>query len=337
MKLKSFQLEKMLGSLKGVLIYGTDTGAITQAAQTVLKKLGVEKDAFAVIKMDMDRLSAEPTAFADELNAIGLFSSSRVIYFKNPTDLFLKEAEQFIDSYEGNTFVLMTSDSLNTKSKLVKAFDAAGNVGAIGCYPATGTDIRSLIQTTLTKGQITITPEAMSLLSSYLETDRGIVISELEKLCLYMGDKKQVTAEDVVMAVGNGLEVGMDDLIYAVFGGQHARMQQVFDLMLSEGIQGVQIMRAFILKMNTLLLIFSKIRNGDSPEAAIKSTSPFIPFKYKAVWRSVVMRWNEKAAKDGLALLLDAERNCKTGLPAEVICNRALTVLTNAGRKLLKA
>ena len=157
MKLKSFQLEKMLGSLKGVLIYGTDTGAITQAAQTVLKKLGVEKDAFAVIKMDMDRLSAEPTAFADELNAIGLFSSSRVIYFKNPTDLFLKEAEQFIDSYEGNTFVLMTSDSLNTKSKLVKAFDAAGNVGAIGCYPATGTDIRSLIQTTLTMQPVILT------------------------------------------------------------------------------------------------------------------------------------------------------------------------------------
>ena len=336
MKLKNFQLEKSLSSLKGILIYGTDTGAIAQTAQTVLKKLGVLGDAYAVIKMDTDTLKETPTAFADELNAIGLFSSSRVIWFKNPTDTFIKEAEDFIDTYNGNTFVLMTSDSLNTKSKLVKAFDSGVNVGSLGCYPLNIADVRSVVQSTLSDAKMSISPDALSLLCSYLETDRGIIAGELEKLILYMGDKTTVSAQDITNAVGNGSSVGMDDLIYAVFGGKHLEVQRIFELMLAEGNQVVQITRAFILKVNTLLVILSKIRQGATPESAIKSTPPFIPFKYEGIWRSVVARWSEKDAKKALSLLLEAERDCKTGLPAEVICNRVLTSLTNAGKKLIR-
>lgn len=336
MKLKSFQLEKTLSSLKGILIYGTDTGAVAQSAQTVLKKLGVLGDEFAIIKIDSDTLKETPTAFADELNAIGLFSSSRVIWFKNPTDTFIKEAEEFIDTYNGNTFVLMTSDSLNTKSKLVKAFDNAPTVGSLGCYPLNATDIRSLVQSTLSEAHLTISPDALSLLCSYLETDRGIISGELEKLILYMGDNVAISVQDITNAVGNGSSVTIDDLIYAVFGGKHVQVQHIFELLLAEGIQAVQITRSFILKVNTLLLILSKIKQGNTPEMAIKSTPPFIPFKYESIWRSVVTRWSEKDAKKALSLLLEAERDCKTGLPAEVICNRALTSLTNAGKKLLR-
>lgn len=336
MKLKNFQLEKTLSSLKGILIYGTDTGAVSQTAQTVLKKLGVFGDDFAVVKMDSDTLKETPTAFADELNAIGLFSSSRVLWFKNPTDSFVKEAEDFIDTYNGDTFVLMTSDSLNTKSKLVKAFDGGANVGSLGCYPLNAGDIRTLVQTTLSEARLTISSDALSLLCSYLETDRGIITGELEKLILYMGDKTIVSAQDIINAVGNGSSVSMDDLIYAVFGGKHLEVQRIFELMLAEGNQVVQITRAFILKINTLLVVLSKIRQGATPESAIKSTPPFIPFKYEGVWRSVVTRWSEKDAKKVLSLLLEAERDCKTGLPAEVICNRALTSLTNTGKKLIR-
>ena len=41
--------------------------------------------------------------------------------------------------------------------------------------------------------------------------------------------------------------------------------------------------------------------------------------------------------RDALALLLQAERDCKSGLPAEVILNRTLTSLTAAGRKFMNA
>lgn len=341
MKLKSPQIKTLASKIqkefKGFLIYGPDTGAVKETAQAVIDLLNPPKDPYAVVSITSDRLKETPTLFWDEVNAISMFGGRRIIWFKNPTDAFTAEWETFLKTAQSDTFVVMTSDTLNTKSKLVKACDDADWAGCVACYPETEQDTKQTILSTLSAAGYLIDPDALALFASYLGADKAVTRSEINKLMIYLGAQKQVHVSDIQANIGNGASVTIDDLIYAAFSGNHSQVQRVYAILLQEGSQPVMMVRSLINKADQLMIVLSKMKRGEPVDAAIKGTYPFIPFQYAPTWKKIVMGWNEAAAADALALLLQAERDCKSGLPAEVILNRTLTSLTAAGRKFMNA
>lgn len=336
MKLKAGQIKSLASQIsknyKGFLIYGTDVGTIQETARNILRLLGAQ---VSVTDITADRLKETPTLFWDEVTAISMFGDRHVIRFKNPSDTFAKEIDAFLTQDTGDTFVLMTADNLNTKSALVKACDAAEAIGCIGCYPQEEQDIRQTIQQILSENGYLIAPDALAFLSTSLGSDKGVTLSEIDKLMLYMGTEKQVTLAHAEASIGNGSAVSIDDLIMSALSGKPASVQKNYQLLLQEGTQPVAITRSFISKLNQLILVLSKIKKGEAVDSAIRATPPFIPFKYNNLWKKIVLSWPENSAYEALFIMLDAEKNCKTGLPAELICNRALTSLTQAGKKFL--
>ncbi len=341
MKLKSPQIKTQSSVIqkdfKGFLVYGPDTGAVKETAQAVIDLINKDKDPYAVVVITSDKLKETPTLFWDEVNAISMFGGRRVVWFKNPTDAFVGEWENFLKNSTTDTFVVMTSDSLNTKSKLVKSADESGVAGCVACYPETEQDTRQTILSTLSAAGYLIEPDALALFASYLGADKAVTRSEIDKLMIYLGTQKQVKVADIQANISNGAAVTVDDLMYAAFSGNHAQAQRVYDLLLQEGTQPIMMVRSLINKADQLMIVLSKMKHGENVDVAIKGTYPFIPFQYANVWKKIVMGWNETAAAEALTLLLQAEKDCKSGLPAEIVFNRALTSLTSAGRKFISA
>lgn len=338
MKVKAGQLKALApeisSSFKAFLIYGTDVGAIDETAARIQKMLS-DKKPLAVTELTVERLRETPTLFWDEVGALSMFGDRHLIRMKNPTDTFAKELETYLSSDTGDVFVLITADNLNTKSALVKLCDSAVGVGALGCYPQEESDIRTTISGILSENGFVIAPEALTFLSQNLGADKGITLSEIDKLMLYMGDEKQVSLADAEAVIGNGSAVSMDDLMMHVLSGQASLAQKDFDLLQQEGVAAAQITRAFVLKINQLLLVLSKMKKGEPVDTAIRGTPPFIPFKYSSLWKRIVLSWPESYTMDALNIMLTAEKETKIGLPADLICNRALTSLTAAGKKFL--
>lgn len=338
MKIKAGQLKALASDLtssfKAFLIYGTDTGAIDEAAGRIQKMLADQKP-LAVTDLTVDRLRETPTLFWDEVGALSMFGDRRLIRFKNPSDTFVKEMEAYLNADTGDAFVLMTADNLNTKSALVKLADGADRMGSLGCYPQEENDVRATIAGILSENGFIVAPEALVYLAQNLGADKGITLSEIQKLMLFMGDEKQVTLAHAEAAVGNGSAVSVDDLIMHVLSGQAGPAQRDFELLLQEGTASAQLTRAFVMKLNQLLIVLSKMKKGEPVDTAIRGTPPFIPFKYGALWKRIVLSWPESYAMEALDLMLTAEKNVKSGLPADLVCNRALTGLTAAGKKFL--
>ncbi len=341
MKLKPSQIKSFTPQIqkdfKGCLVFGTDVGAIKETAQSIIQIINTDKNPYAVVELSMDKLKEIPTAFWDEVNAISMFGGRRIIWFKNPSDTFASEWENFLKNDKGNTFVVLMSDSLNTKSKLVKICDEAKLAGSIACYPETEQDIKQTLLSSLSEEGYLIDADALALFASYLGADKAITRSEVNKLKTYLGNQKQIRLADIQACIGNGSSVVMDDMIYAALSGNHSQVQRVFNILLQEGTQPIMMIRSLMSKIDQLMIVLSKIKQGEQIDSAIKGTYPFIPFQYASLWKKIVMAWNENAVADALELLLQAEKDCKSGLPPEIILNRALTSLTAAGRRFVNA
>ena len=64
---------------------------------------------------------------------------------------------------------------------------------------------------------------------------------------------------------------------------------------------------------------------GTSPDEALRMLRPPIFFKHQPRFLGAISRWSPRRAASALALLLDAERNCKrTGYPDQTICSETL-------------
>ena len=71
-------------SYKAFLVYGQDTGLISERAQVLSKKLNTDIDNdLNLIKLDYSEIVSDPGRLSDEVNAIALFGGSRLIWIKN--------------------------------------------------------------------------------------------------------------------------------------------------------------------------------------------------------------------------------------------------------------
>ena len=79
-------------------------------------------------------------------------------------------------------------------------------------------------------------PDATSspALADILPPDRLAMRSELEKLALYVGKGNTVTMEDVHAAVQDAGAAELDDLVFAVGGGEAKRAAQLIDRLFAE-------------------------------------------------------------------------------------------------------
>lgn len=316
------------------LLYGTDTGEVSDIKQKIISTIQKNQD-IEIINLNNDIIKNNPSAFWDEVGAISMFSATRIVVYKNPSDTFLQTCDDFLKKEIPNVYLIITSDTFSTKSALVKYLDGEKNALSIGCYQQEGKDVMQTIISTLSSKGYQILPDAAQHMTSLLGIDKGVTLSEIEKLITYMGpDNKKITLQDVENCAINAVSTPMDDLVIAVLAGNSSFFQKKWTLLMQEGISTVAITRSFINRINNLITSIQKVNQRTPIDTILKTTQPFIPYKYKEIWTSIITTWSKKNAFEALSLILDAERDCKTGLPAELICNRALTTLCGAARKI---
>lgn len=329
MKIKPFQIKKVFSpscSLWGGIFYGPDTGAVFRSIQEIIKILQIQPN--DIVSLTTDLMKETPFLFFDEINAMSLFGGRRLVWVKNPQDSFVKDLESYSSQQKSNSFLIISSSSINTKSSLVRLCDSLENFISVGFYPENRQELKQTILNTLSQNAFVIQSSAVELLTSYLGADKGSTLSELEKLMLYMGEKRQIEEKDVWTCVGNGSVATIDDLMYSCLNGQHFLVQKNLSFLLQEGNDPITLIRSMIFKLEQLLITVSQKGEGSNS----KDVS-FIPFKYLQMWKNIISFWDCAAASEALAFMLQAERDCKTTLPSEVICNRVFTSLTAVGKK----
>ena len=187
--------------IRCVVLFGTNEGMIADLAQkfalTVCSDLN---DAFCVGTLETEAVEKDAGLLFGEYNAVSLMGGRRVVFLKNANNNLTKIIKQLFEQSTSDAMLIITSNTLNTKSSLVTYLKDEAFAAVIGCYDDREENITSAVRSFFIGQNITISPDAMQLLCRRLSADRKASMGELEKLQTYIGNRKNVTLDDVFKA-----------------------------------------------------------------------------------------------------------------------------------------
>ena len=229
---------------------------------------------------------------------------------------------------------MIEAGSLPSRSKLRQAVEKAGNGMALPCYADSGRDLEGLISAVMDDHKLRIDRDATRYLVANLGSDRMISRSELEKLALYALKDGQVTLADAMDCVGDSSARHYDDVIQAVSQGNVVNLDTALTRLTEEGLNPVGALRMMLGYFQKLHLVKGQITQGANTEQAMKSLRPPLFFKAADQFRANLNNWAVPTLQRALQILLEAEKDCKSGLAVpETIAHRAMIKIAVARQK----
>lgn len=302
------------GKSAGALIYGLDGGMVRQRVHALAEAyLGKSHDPMAIVELSLEQLKEDPSRLADELAAFSLMASERVILLRDAEDSILDAVRDGLEARApSNRLIAYAVDAMGG-SKLRSFAESAPDFAALPCYKDEGAGLENIIRETLRGYGLRAEQDVIRFLAEQLNGDRQIILNELEKLSLYLGDEaEQVALEDALAVIVENNDRGMDDLAYAVASGNVVTLCRLSDRLLDEGNVGLLLVRAVMRHLRTLQHIALRAP-GQSIDGAIEAMRPPVFFKTKPLLKAHAARWDAQACNLALAKLqileLDSKRH----------------------------
>ncbi len=338
MVLKGARIAAFLGrpdpAVRAALFYGPDRGLVRERAGALITAAaGKAPDPFGNVELDAAAVKTDPSRIAAEAAALTFGGGRRIVRLRDAGDPLANAVRVWLEESVGEGLVVVEAGDLPKRSTLRALFEAAGDAVAVACYPDTGVDLERTVSTALTAEGVRIDPEALTYLASRLGADRALMRGELEKLIVYLGERRTVTADDITACVGDSRSVTLDAVADAACTGDQAALDRAVTVAGEEGVSPVAILRAIARHVQRLLQLRALVAKGQSPEKAIAALRPPVFYKARDAMLRQVSIWTEARLATALSLLTDAEIDCKsTGMPDAMLCRRVLMRIAQAAR-----
>jgi DNA polymerase III subunit delta len=335
MKIAGARVESFLSrpapAVFAVLLYGPDEGLVRERALRLVRTvLADPKDPFGLTELGVDAVRSEPALLVDEARALCLGGGGRVVRLRQATDQVSAACRALLDLPSVAALVIVDAGDLGTASSLRRLFEAAPNAAAIACYREEGRALAGTVHQQLAALGLRPDAEAEAWLALHLGADRGITMSELAKLDLYLTPAtdehapRPVTLQDVAAVVGDSAALGLDDLVHATALGQAADVERTLGRLLGEGQAPVRLLRALANHFGRLYQLASLAESGEPVEQVLEKVRPPIHMRRRASFKAELRRWSASALALQAGRLLQAEIECKTtGRPAAELCRAA--------------
>lgn len=321
-------------AVRAALFYGPDRGLVRERASAAMDAAaGGAPDPFGNVELDAAAVKGDPGRIADEAAALTFGGGRRIVRLREATDAATEALQRWIEGRAGDGFVVVEAGDLAKRSSLRKLFEAADAAVAVACYPETGAELERTAGAALAAEGVRIEPDALAYLASRLGADRALMRGELEKLVVYLGDRRTVTADDITACVGDSRSVTLDAVSDAACRGDQAALERAFTTASEEGVSPVAILRATARHVQRLLEARALVARGLSPDKAVGALRPPVFYKARDSLLRQVTVWTETRLATALGMLTDAEIDCKsTGMPDQMLCRRVLMRIAQAAR-----
>lgn len=337
---KQAQIDKYLKkpdlAVKAFVIYGSNDGLVNEYVKKLIQTVSKDLyDPFSVVYFNCADVLADIGSLFSEYTSQSLMGGRRVIVVKDADNNLTKHLKTMFDGTPSDTLVIISSTSLNKKSSLVTLAEEREDMGLIACYEDRDEDIFATARSMFVENGLTITNEALQLLCSRLSNDRKTNLGEIEKLITYMGDKKNVSTDDIQICISDQSAASGDDVCYFAANGQTDKALKAFRKLVNEGNEPISIIRSLSYHFNKILTVKAFMEKGDTLDKAVFKLVPKIIFFRESSFKKQVSIWPRERVLSVLELLFKAEKDCKTtNMPVEEIASYTIMQIASAASKL---
>ena len=230
-----------------------------------------------------------------------------------------------VNNQDLTNLIIFETGELTPRSKLRKFFEKEKHIGILACYFDTEQDVRDLIETTFKKEDMSISNDISLLIAKHLGNERHIIKNELEKIILYLKDKKEFKAEDILICLSQNEDFGFDNLNYNLCDGNVVKLDKIINQLYLEGINPVALLRSLDKHFQKILFVNQKIDSGMNLNESVDQLKPPIFFLYINQFKNQVKKWKISLCYKAIERIMETEKLCKLNSKiSKIVCWRTL-------------
>ena len=238
-----------------------------------------------------------------------MMAERRVVVVRGLDKLAGKELlSGYIEQPSPTTSLVLITTKPDFRKKPFTTLKASGFL--VECKPLYENQVPAWINRRIGKLKKTIDPEACTLLTAYVGSSLREVQNELDKLDVFVGDKKRITADDVRAVVGASKEFNVFELQRAIGSKDMRHSAEIMERMLEAGEAPVMITVMLTRYFSTLWKLHDLRRRGAPPNdlARAAGVNPYFLKEYNAVLNLFTIEEIERA----FVFIASADERLKT-------------------------
>jgi DNA polymerase-3 subunit delta len=312
--------EKGADLYKIFVIYGPDRGLVSERASLLAKKTGVSPDdPFSMLKLDISDLQGDPGRLLDEVNSLGLFGGSKLVWLRGAAnEKYLLDAMQMLaDGPSPENILIVEAGDLKKGAGLRKVAEPAKSIAVIPCYADDVKALNSLIDTELGAESLRISPDARRRLLELLGGDRVASRNEIRKLALYCRGQGTVEETHVDEIIGDASSVSADEAVDAILSGDLPGLNRAIQKVVSSKTPIFLVLQSCLKQFQLLDMMRSEMDDKKlQPGQVMMTLGRHIHFKRKPIIEKALRTWT------GPAIARETDR-----LQAAVLMSRQRQIL----------
>ena len=324
-----------------VLIYGPNTGLVSERATTFAKNSGVDlSDPFCLIKLDADTAASNPHRIAEDAHTIGMFGGARLIWISGSTLKNLAKAlAPVLATPPEDAWIIVEAGDLKKTAPLRKAVEKSSAGIALPCYADDDRSINALIDDEVQRAGLTIEPAARELLKSLIGADRRASRNEVEKLCLYAKGSSAITEEHVEAIVGDASAFAIDEVLDAAATGDLPGVQNTLGRLFETGTHASVVAGAAQRHFQALHKARSEMEiSRQAAQSVMMKMRPPPMFRRKAMVANALNIWHTSSLESVLDRLdkTSLETRTNSELGNAIIAMALMAISIDARRQKLR-
>lgn len=318
-----------------VLVYGPDAGLVRERVDALVRaSVDDPNDPFALVRVEAEDLSGNPSRLIEEAHTVPLFGGRRAVLVKAGSRNIAAAVEPVIKTPSSECRVIIEAGDLRKSSPLRALCEKAKVAAALPCYVDSERDLARLIDDEMRAANLTIAPDARATLLSLLGGDRLASRNELRKLALYSRGSERVELADVMAVVADASALALDGVIDASFAGRMADVDGEFFKARAGGSSPAAIISAAIRHVASLHKMKLAVEGGDSIDFAMQRGAPPVHFTRQKLVGDALRSWSAPRLLRAMQQLAEASLEARRNAPlAEAIAQRTLLSIAVSARK----
>ncbi|WP_105430458.1 DNA polymerase III subunit delta [Neorhizobium sp. T6_25] len=281
------------------VIYGPDRGLVSERAALIAGKTGISQDdPFAMLKLDVSDLQGDPGRLLDEVNSMGLFGGSKLVWLRGAAnEKPLLDAIQILaDGPAPANILIVEAGDLKKGSGLRKIAEPSRSIAVIPCYADDIKALNSLIDSELGSEGLRISPGARQRLLELLGGDRVASRNEIRKLALYCRGTGMVEEAQIDEIIGDASAVSADEAVDAILSGDLPALHRAIQKIVSSKTPVFLVLQSCLKQFQLLDLMRAEMEEKKLQTSQVMMTlGRHVHFKRKPIIEKALRTWSSPA------------------------------------------
>ena len=287
MILKYFELDKLNSNNQFILFHGKNSGLKNQEIDKIKNKFQ-----FKINNYDEKQIIEDKEKFFETIFNGSLFDEGKTIVINRASDKIFNIAEELSEKKVNDINFIFNAELLDKKSKLRNFFEKSKNKFiSVAFYPDNNDTLFKLANNFIINHKISLSRENINLIINKCNNDRQNLLNELEKINLFLLNKKIISNEEIMQLVNLTENHSVNELINFCLAKNRKQTLNILNDNNFSNEDCFLIIRTLLKKTKNLLNLVKQFKDNNNIEQTLNCAKPPIFWKEKEIIKQQIKNW----------------------------------------------